>query len=119
MELRITLRADRDIARPIVGFILRDRLGQTILGDNSFFTYRDAPVAVPAGKSLSAVFRFQFPHLALGVYTLAPSINEGTQADHIHIHWIEDGLVLTVTESNVRLGIVGAYAQDIAIEART
>ena len=46
-----------------------------MLGDNSYYTYRDAPVAVPAGKSFTAVFRFQFPYLALGVYTLAPSIN--------------------------------------------
>ena len=116
VELRITARAERDLARPILGFILRDHLGQTVLGDNSFYAYRDAPLRVPAGESVTAAFRFQLPTLAMGVYTLAPSINEGTQADHLQLHWIEDGLILQVVESPVHLGIVGIAAQDIAIE---
>ncbi len=101
VELRIQGHATRELTRPILGFILRDRLGQTVLGDNSFYTYRDKPLQVPAGKSFTASFRFQFPYLALGVYTLAPSINEGTQAEHVQLHWIEDGLVLRVVESPV------------------
>ena len=116
VELRIAARAERDIAEPILGFVLHDHLGQTMLGDNSYYAYRDATLAVQAGQVFTAVFRFQFPALAMGVYTLAPSLNEGTQADHIHLHWIEDGLVLRVVESPVRLDIVGITAQDIAIE---
>jgi lipopolysaccharide transport system ATP-binding protein len=116
VELRITARAERPVARPIMGFILRDHLGQTVVGDNSFYAYRDAPLAVPEGRGFSAAFRFQFPYLAKGVYTLAPSINEGTQADHVQLHWIEDGLVLEVTQSPVSLGIVGVMARQIAIE---
>ena len=116
VELRITARAERALTRPILGFLVRDHLGQTVLGDNSFYAYRDMPLAVPAGERFTATFRFQFPYLAIGVYTLAPSINEGTQADHIQLHWIEDGLVLRVVQSPVHLGIVGIIAQDIAIE---
>ena len=108
LELRITARAERHVARPILGFILRDHLGQTVLGDNSYYAYRDAPLAVLAGERFTATFRFQFPYLAMGVYTMAPSLNEGTQADHVQLHWIEDGLVLEVTQSPVQLGIVGA-----------
>ena len=116
VEFRITARAERDLSRPIMGFLLRDHLGQTVLGDNSFYAYRDTPLQVPAGEQFTATFRFQFPYLAIGVYTLAPSINEGTQADHVQLHWLEDGLVLRVVESPVHLGIVGIIAQDIAIE---
>jgi lipopolysaccharide transport system ATP-binding protein len=116
VELRIAAKAERDLASPIMGFILRDRLGQTVLGDNSFYAYRDAPLQLAAGEDFAATFRFQFPYLARGVYTLALAVNEGTQADHIQLHWIEDGLLLQVMESPLRLGIVGIAAQDIAIE---
>jgi lipopolysaccharide transport system ATP-binding protein len=116
VELRIACRAERDVGQPIVGFMLRDHLGQTILGDNSYYAYRHAPLAVPAGKSFTAAFRFQFPYLALGNYTVAPSIIEGTQAQHVHLHWVEDALLLQVVESPLSLGIVGIAAQDIAIE---
>jgi lipopolysaccharide transport system ATP-binding protein len=115
VELRIACRAERDLSSPIVGFILRDYLGQTVLGDNTFFAYRHAPLKAKAGKTFTARFRFQFPLLAAGPYMLAPSINEGTQAEHVQLHWIEDAVLLHAVESPVRLGIVGVPSQDIAI----
>jgi lipopolysaccharide transport system ATP-binding protein len=115
VELRISCRAERDLASPIVGFILRDHLGQTVLGDNTFFAYRHAPLKAGAGRAFTASFRFQFPILASGPYTLAPSINEGTQAEHVQLHWIEDAVMLYAVESPVKLGIIGVPTQDIAI----
>ena len=115
VELRIACHAERDLASPIVGFILRDHLGQTVLGDNTFYAYRHAPLKPKHGQEFTARFRFQFPILAAGPYTLAPSINEGTQAEHVQLHWIEDAVVLYSVESPVKLGIIGVPTQDIAI----
>ena len=115
VELRIAVHADRDLTQPIVGFVLRDQMGQTVLGDNSFFTYRKNPLRVAAGKDFTARFRFQCPYLAVGNYTLAPSLNHGTQSEHVQLHWMEDAVLLRVEQSPVRLGIVGAPAQDISI----
>jgi lipopolysaccharide transport system ATP-binding protein len=105
--LHIAGRAESGISRPIVGFILRDGLGQNLFGDNTFLEYHDRPRAMEAGDRYAAVFEFQLPYLPTGVYTIAPSIIDGTQQNHIQLYWMEEALVLTVDQSPVRFGKVG------------
>jgi lipopolysaccharide transport system ATP-binding protein len=118
VELRIAARAERDMPQPIIGFMLRDRLGQVVFGDNTFLAYEDSAPPIAAGQAFWARFRFQFPALAFGTFTVAPSIVEGTQEDHIHLHWMEEALILRVVSSHVRRAIVGVplTAIDVAIE---
>jgi lipopolysaccharide transport system ATP-binding protein len=116
VELRIRCRAHRDLAAPIVGFMLRDRLGQNLFGDSSYLACRHAPLSVSAGEVFEAGFRFQLPFLARGAYSITVAITEGTQDDHIHVHWIEEAAVLTVHESPVNRGIIGIPARDIRVE---
>lgn len=116
VELRIACRAERLVTQPIVGFILRDRLGQNVLGDNTYLAHEHAPVRVLPGQAFTGAFRFQLPWLAAGAYTLAPSIIEGTQEDHIHLHWIEEAVVLRVTASAVSRSVVGVPMTEIRME---
>jgi lipopolysaccharide transport system ATP-binding protein len=100
-------RALRDLARPIAGFIFRDRGGQNMFGDNTYLAYRDAPVAIAAGKRFRAVLEFDMPLLPDGIYSIAPSLIEGTQRNHVHLFWMEEALVLTVDGSPVAVGKIG------------
>lgn len=100
-------RATGTVDRPIFGFILRDAVGQNIFGDNTFTAYRERPVPLKPGERFRAVLEFQMPFLPLGIYRLAPSIIDGTQQNHVQVHWIEDALILGVHESPVRFGHVG------------
>lgn len=105
--LNIKGRALRDISRPIVGFILRNALGQNLFGDNTFLQYRNRPKHLGTGDPFHALFEFRLPYLPLGTYGIAPSIIEGTQQNHIHVFWMEDALVLTAHESPIRIGKIG------------
>ncbi|HEX4079738.1 MAG TPA: ABC transporter ATP-binding protein [Rhizomicrobium sp.] len=116
VELRVECRADRDLPRPIVGFLLRDRLGQNILGDSTYLACRNGPRPLRAGEVFTARFRFQLPFLAKGDYALTAAITEGTQEDHIHVHWIEESVLLKVEDGPVRHGIIGLPATDVRIE---
>ena len=118
VELRIRCRAERLLTRPIVGFILRDRLGQNLAGDNTHLSYWSDPPRIAPGQAFTASFRFQMPYLAVGDYSLAPSIIEGIQSDHIHLQWIEDAIWLRVLESPIRRGIVGVPMKEIHLDAR-
>lgn len=100
-------RATGAVDRPIFGFILRDAVGQNIFGDNTFIAYRERPVPLNPGERFRATLEFQMPFLPLGIYRLAPSIVDGTQQNHVQVHWIEDALILSVHESPVRFGHVG------------
>jgi lipopolysaccharide transport system ATP-binding protein len=116
LELRIHARAHRDLAEPILGFMLRNAFGQNICGDNTFLASRDADRSTAEGQSLAAHFRFQMPYLPAGNYTLAPSIIDGIQQDHIHLHWMEEALTLRVAKSPVSQGVVGVPMLDIRFE---
>jgi lipopolysaccharide transport system ATP-binding protein len=116
VELRICCRAERQLAQPIVGFILRDRLGQNLFGDNTYLVSRHDPPAVASGQPFSALFRFQLPFFPVGSYALAPSIIEGSQHDHIHLHWMEEAIILQSISSHVRHAVVGLAMEEIAID---
>jgi lipopolysaccharide transport system ATP-binding protein len=116
VELRIECRADRELSRPIAGFLLRDRLGQNIFGDSTYLACRNGPRPLRAGEVFAARFRFQLPFLAKGDYALTAAITEGTQEDHIHVHWIEEAVWLTVEDGPVRHGIIGLPATKVRIE---
>jgi lipopolysaccharide transport system ATP-binding protein len=118
VELRIRCRAQRLLTRPIVGFILRDRLGQNLFGDNTHLSYWSDPPRVAPGETFTASFRFQMPYLAVGDYSLAPSIIEGIQTDHIHLQWIEDAMWLRAVESPIRRGLVGVPMKEVHLDAR-
>lgn len=96
-----------DLERPIVGFQVKDRLGQLLFGDNTYLSYRLNPVKVMAGERFAARFRFQMPYLPSGDYSITVAISDGTQSNHVHHHWINDAVFLKVHSSHVTHGLIG------------
>ncbi|HLY06462.1 MAG TPA: Wzt carbohydrate-binding domain-containing protein, partial [Rhizomicrobium sp.] len=119
VKLSILCHAEINLAEPIVGFMLRDRLGQNVFGDSTFLSCKDSARAMHAGEDFVAEFVFQLPFLARGEYALTVAITEGTQQDHTHVHWIEEALMLEVQESPVARGIIGVPALAIEVEKHT
>jgi lipopolysaccharide transport system ATP-binding protein len=109
--LNIKGKAMREVTRPIVGFIFRNALGQNLFGDNTFLEYRDRPQPIGAGDQFHAILEFRIPYLPLGTYTVAPSLIDGTQQNHIQLYWMEEALVLSVHESPVSIGKIGVPLQ--------
>lgn len=94
-----------EIDRPIVGFHVKDRLGQAILGDNTYKTYEQRPMTLAAGDRLSARFSFRLPHLATGRYAMTVAIASGTIENHVQHHWLHDALFFDV-HSEYRNGVL-------------
>jgi lipopolysaccharide transport system ATP-binding protein len=116
VKLGILCHAERDMPEPIVGFMLRDRLGQNVFGDSTYLACRDVPRAIHAGQDFVAEFVFQLPFLAAGEYGVTVAITEGTQQDHTHVHWIEEAVMLCAREGPVSRGIIGVPAIAVEIE---
>lgn len=91
VELRVRCRAHVDIADPIVGFFVKDRLGQYLFGQNSL---QPLPgwTRIAAGASVEVRFAFHMPHLASGDYSIGVSVAAGSQEKHVQHHWIHDAL---------------------------
>jgi lipopolysaccharide transport system ATP-binding protein len=113
--LHILCRACAAIDNPIVGFYLKDRLGQTLMGDNTYLSFMDTPLRVSPGAFFSAAFTFRMPILAAGDYSFAVAVAEGTQADHIQHEWRHDALLLTSVSTSVSTGLMGIPMREISL----
>ena len=107
VQLHIQCRANENIFSPIVGFSVKDRLGQTVFGDNTYLTYMDSPLTVESGDEIRATFEFTMPVMPLGNYTIAIAIAGGTQLDHVQHQWIHDALAFKVHSTRVCHGLIG------------
>ena len=116
VTLRITARAHQDLRGPIIGFSIKDRLGQDLFGDNTFLTHHDPLVTCPSGKNLQAHFVFCMPRLPPNQYSICVAIAEGTQELHTQHHWIHDAVLFKSEAYSLASGLVGIPMQDILLQ---
>lgn len=85
--LEVRCRALETIAQPILGFFVRDRLGQPLFGENSL-AWASGWQQIQADGQQCLRFTFKMPLLATGEYTLGVAVGSGTQMQHTQHHWI-------------------------------
>lgn len=114
----VTIRAtaQQDLDSPILGFVLRDRLGQDLFGENTLAFTSLVPRPVKAGQSFYANFVFRLPMLLNGEYALMASVADGHQYDNKQHHYMHDALVINVASSRVRFGLVGVSFESVELE---
>ncbi|MGG3507638.1 ABC transporter ATP-binding protein [Paenibacillus lautus] len=95
--LKILIRLDvtQEIINPIVGFTIKDRLGNIISQTNSYVLGEKLTVIKP-GRNYIFGFEFEFPSLNHGQYTISPAIASGTQEDHQQHSWVHDAYIIQV-----------------------
>jgi lipopolysaccharide transport system ATP-binding protein len=113
LRIRATIRVN--LMSPIIGFQVKDRLGQVLFGDNTYLSYAQDPQASPEGSLLQAEFVFRMPILPHGEYSVNAAIAEGTQAEHVQHHWMHDALLFKSHSSSVSTGLVGIPMQRIVL----
>jgi lipopolysaccharide transport system ATP-binding protein len=96
VTIRIRVSAERELSNAIVGFNLKDRLGQVLFGVNTYEVTEAEPVALGPGDIAVAEFRFQMPRLRSGKYSLDLAIAEGTQVQYVQHQWFYDAAVIEV-----------------------
>lgn len=111
----VAIEAQRSLATPIVGFLVRDRLGQSLFGDNTFLTTQTAPVALSPGDRAEARFSFELPLLPPGHYSINVAIAEGSQEQHVQHEWINDALIFRVETSSIRHSLVGIQMRSVEL----
>ena len=114
--LEIRARADTEIRRPIIGFYVRDRLGQNLFGDNTYLTHRDAPAALQPGSRLTCRFAFQMPYLPDGEYAVCVAFADGTQQEHVQHHWVDEALIIRCEGGHYRMGLIGIPMHAITMD---
>lgn len=118
VHLKADIRAERDLHSPIVGFQVKDRLGQTLFADNTYLITRDRPFVVRAGEVYQAAFEFQMPLLPAGEYVIRVATALGEEQDNAMMHCLDNALLLRSTTSGARHGLVGIPMFRIQVSIR-
>jgi lipopolysaccharide transport system ATP-binding protein len=115
VTLIIQCKANDDLFGPIVGFMVKDRLGQIIFGDNTYLSTREKPLQIPRGTYYQAAFSFRMPVMPPGDYMIAVAVAEGSQQEHVQHHWLHEAMALKVHSSHVCFGLIGVPMSDIKL----
>lgn len=117
VALEVDALALQRLESPIVGFVVKDRLGQALFGDNTYVAYEHQPAQCEAGQTLRAAFHFQMPRLPVGDYSITIAIADGTQQDHVQHQWIFDALTFRSESTSASGGLVGIPMTRIQLNA--
>jgi lipopolysaccharide transport system ATP-binding protein len=115
VKLRISAQVHKPLLSPIIGFYIKDKLGQNLFGDNTHLSYIDTPVPCESDDMLMAEFGFQMPMLAKGDYSVSVAIADGTQDAHEQQHWIHDALMFRSEATSVASGLLGIPMHEIVL----
>jgi len=118
VRLLIEAQVSEDFDSPIIGFLVKDRLGQVLFGENTLPFTRDNPTPVAAGEKFKAEFSFVLPMLPNGEYSMMVSLANGDINNHVQHHWLHDALIINVSSSEVRWGLVGIKFDEVKLEIK-
>jgi lipopolysaccharide transport system ATP-binding protein len=116
ITLIVKARATATMTSPIIGFMVRDRLGQDLFGENTLVRNSEEPLILQPGEIVEARFTFTLPLLPNGDYGVLVAFAEGTQEDHIQHHWLSNAVVITVSSPKVRWGLVGLACDQVTLK---
>ncbi len=115
VALEIAFKAMQYIENPIIGFTIKDKLGQSLFVDNTYIATINENNSIEIGRTITARFEFRFPILPSGKYSISPAIADGTQESHNQLKWIHDAMIFEVITSSICLGLVGLPMKKIAL----
>ncbi|WNH49288.1 ABC transporter ATP-binding protein [Stenotrophomonas aracearum] len=112
--LRVRATAHVALSSPLIGFFVKDRLGQSLFGEHTY-TYIQPPMEVEAGTRLEASFRFTLPMLPNGDYSMTVSIAEGDPFANTQHAWLHDAVLIKVASPKLRYGLVGIPFEEVSM----
>jgi lipopolysaccharide transport system ATP-binding protein len=115
VRMAIRAKAHSALTHPMLGFIVKDRLGQELFGENTIPFTEGNPCPVKAGQEFMAEFIFRLPMLQDGQYVVMTSLANGDSYNHVQHHYVHDALIINVHSSKIRFGIVGIPIESIAL----
>ncbi|MDA9149320.1 ABC transporter ATP-binding protein [Synechococcus sp. AH-229-G18] len=109
--LEINAKAEEAIEKPVVGFILKNAQGMTLLGDNTLNSKKsllgETTKSLEAGDYYCTEFEFTLPLLQKGQYSFTLALAEGNRIDHDQLQWMNDALIIESINNSIAAGIAG------------
>ena len=102
-SLLVSVRFKQKVTDPIVGFTVRDRLGNELTSSNTSYEGIHLPEA-QADQIYTVVFRFRVPPLRPGSYTISPAVSRGDIWEHTVEDWIDNAYIFNLLDTGLVYG---------------
>lgn len=106
VTLRVCCVTSVGLVSPIVGFLVRNRFGQSLFGANTSAVGKSVGHGVKPDMRFVAELEFVMPVLHPGDYAMSIALADGTQEEHVQHHWIHDALAFTSAPSEWCFGLI-------------
>jgi len=103
----------------VVGFNIKDRLGQVIIGQNTYLDTCLTPITAKPGDIVRAEFTLRLPIFPRGTYVVDVAIAEGVGSEVVQLQWVHDAFVLESQASSVTSGLIGLVFNNIELQNKT
>jgi lipopolysaccharide transport system ATP-binding protein len=108
VTLEISVEVNGEILSPVVGFIVKNRLGQNLFSDNTLSEKCLNDYSKFEKVMLHSKFDFRMPTLQNGDYSLSVAIAEVcSDGEFRHHNWVHDALIITSISNKDFTGLVG------------
>lgn len=87
--VRISIRAQENLSRPVVSFMMRNHLGLDFTGTDTGREGHSLP-PMPKGGVLTVDFQLELPELYPGAFSFSPSVSEGPSV----CDWIDNAITV-------------------------
>jgi len=101
--VRVSAAFHEDVAQPIVGIMIRNRLGEDICGINTSAEAVELPPA-RAGQCFTVDFNLKLPLLVPGNYHVSPAVAQGTHEEFVVCDLVENAIRLVVQKKTIVYG---------------
>jgi lipopolysaccharide transport system ATP-binding protein len=106
VAIRVTVQYATEVAEPVVGILIRTRIGLNVYGTNTELENLH-PGPLRAGNTLRVTYRFQC-NLCPGDYTVTVASHD---PDGVWHDWQEDAVAFAVADSRYTAGVANLRAQ--------
>ncbi|MDQ6759544.1 MAG: ABC transporter ATP-binding protein [Acidobacteriota bacterium] len=125
ITVRISVRANQAVAKPVVGFMLRNHMGLDFAGTN---TAREGLDLAPmqSGEIITLDFHLHLPELYPSSFSFSPAVADGTLLTYTMCDWIDNAIAMqmSVTEKPIyghlhlpcRIELAGRHLQQTSTQ---
>jgi lipopolysaccharide transport system ATP-binding protein len=115
VTIEMTSQISVDVVNAVSGFLVKDRLGKILFGDNTFHYCQYPKAQFRAGEQITTQFRFRMPILPVGDYVVSVALADGNLDNHQMLCWMHDALAFKSVSTSVSTGLVGIPMLDVKL----
>lgn len=116
VRLQLLIKVKENIAGLLIGFTLKDRLGQKIIEENNSTFVKSKGIHADKGSLLGVSFEFEMPYLKAGRYSIDLAVAEGRQDKHVQQMWLYDAVQIEFLNKEEVFGLFTMGLNNFEVE---